>query len=181
MIDNVGWIHQCRTERGVWYAGTGCMENKPYQLRYLPIFEQDLINTANYITNVLKNEDEALRLIVIWRSRWWKERSLSVTAHRRHWIRRLLLLFYFGIPVSRPLLIVLPIVMVMHFVSVCCDHDLMFLDLDEVNFIFDVSCKQNLYIIDRETADPVLGMGIGANRQYSCYQFIIFIFKWCII
>ena len=135
----------------------------------------------NYITNVLKNEDEALRLIVIWRSRWWKERSLSVTAHRRHWIRRLLLLFYFGIPVSRPLLIVLPIVMVMHFVSVCCDHDLMFLDLDEVNFIFDVSCKQNLYIIDRETADPVLGMGIGANRQYSCYQFIIFIFKWCII
>ena len=40
-----------------------CMENKPYQLRYLPIFEQDLISTANYITNVLKNEDAALRLI----------------------------------------------------------------------------------------------------------------------
>ena len=37
--------------------GVRCMENKPYQLRYLPIFEQDLINTANYITNVLKNED----------------------------------------------------------------------------------------------------------------------------
>ena len=55
--------------------------------------------------------------------------------------------------------------MVMHFVSVCCDHDLMFLDLDEVNFIFDVSCKQNWYIIDRETADPVLGMSIGANRR----------------
>lgn len=33
------------------------MENKSYQLRYLPIFEQDLISTANYITNVLKNED----------------------------------------------------------------------------------------------------------------------------
>ncbi len=43
--------------------GVRCMENKPYQLRYLPIFEQDLINTANYITNVLKNEDAALRLI----------------------------------------------------------------------------------------------------------------------
>ena len=39
------------------------MENKSYQLRYLPLFEQDLIRTANYITNVLKNEDAALRLI----------------------------------------------------------------------------------------------------------------------
>ena len=39
------------------------MENRSYQLRYLPIFEQDLIGTANYITNVLKNEDAALRLI----------------------------------------------------------------------------------------------------------------------
>lgn len=39
------------------------MENKSYQLRYLPIFDQDLINTANYITNVLENEDAALRLI----------------------------------------------------------------------------------------------------------------------
>lgn len=39
------------------------MENKSYQLRYLPIFEQDLIGTANYITNVLKNEDAALCLI----------------------------------------------------------------------------------------------------------------------
>lgn len=39
------------------------MENKSYQLRYLPIVEQDLISTANYITNVLKNEDAALRLI----------------------------------------------------------------------------------------------------------------------
>lgn len=39
------------------------MENKSYQLRYLPIFEQDLINTANYIANVLKNEAAALRLI----------------------------------------------------------------------------------------------------------------------
>ena len=39
------------------------MENKSYQLRYLPLFEQDLISTANYITNVFKNEDAALRLI----------------------------------------------------------------------------------------------------------------------
>lgn len=39
------------------------MENKSYRLRYLPIFEQDLVNTANYITNILKNEDAALRLI----------------------------------------------------------------------------------------------------------------------
>ena len=33
------------------------MENKSYQLRYLPIFETDLLSTVNYITNVLKNED----------------------------------------------------------------------------------------------------------------------------
>ena len=39
------------------------MENKSYQLRYLPLFEQDLVSTVNYITNVLKNEDAALRLI----------------------------------------------------------------------------------------------------------------------
>lgn len=39
------------------------MENKNYHLRYLPIFEQDLVSTASYITNVLKNEDAALRLI----------------------------------------------------------------------------------------------------------------------
>lgn len=39
------------------------MENKNYHLRYLPIFEQDLISTASYITNVLKNKDAALRLV----------------------------------------------------------------------------------------------------------------------
>lgn len=39
------------------------MGNKSYKLRYLPLFEQDLISTVNYITNVLKNEDAALRLI----------------------------------------------------------------------------------------------------------------------
>ena len=37
------------------------MENKIYHLRYLPIFEQDLISTASYITNVLKNEDIRFR------------------------------------------------------------------------------------------------------------------------
>ena len=39
------------------------MENKSYQLRYLPIFETDLLSTVNYITNVLKNDDAALRLV----------------------------------------------------------------------------------------------------------------------
>lgn len=39
------------------------MENKFYQLRYLPIFETDLLSTVNYITNVLKNEDAAHRLV----------------------------------------------------------------------------------------------------------------------
>lgn len=29
------------------------MESKSYQLRYLPLFEQDLISTANYIANFL--------------------------------------------------------------------------------------------------------------------------------
>lgn len=38
------------------------MENKSYQLKYLPLFEQDLIGTVNYIANVLKNEGAALRL-----------------------------------------------------------------------------------------------------------------------
>ena len=39
------------------------MGNKSYQLRYLPIFEQDLMSTANYIADVLKNEDAASRLV----------------------------------------------------------------------------------------------------------------------
>ncbi len=39
------------------------MENKSYRLRYLPIFETDLLSTASYIANVLKNEDAALRLV----------------------------------------------------------------------------------------------------------------------
>ena len=43
--------------------GVQYMESKSYQLRYLPLFEQDLVSTANYIANGLKNEDAALRLI----------------------------------------------------------------------------------------------------------------------
>ena len=48
----------CSKMQGVQY-----MENKSYQLRYLPIFETDLLSTVNYITNVLKNEDAADRLV----------------------------------------------------------------------------------------------------------------------
>ena len=48
----------CSKMQGVQY-----MENKSYQLRYLLIFETDLLSTVNYITNVLKNEDAAHRLV----------------------------------------------------------------------------------------------------------------------
>ena len=30
------------------------MTNRKYKLRYLPVFEQDLVQTVSYITNVLK-------------------------------------------------------------------------------------------------------------------------------
>lgn len=39
------------------------MENKIYSLRYLPIFEQDLTNTINYIANTLQNQEAAARLL----------------------------------------------------------------------------------------------------------------------
>ena len=39
------------------------MADKPYQLRYLPIFEQDLVETVSYITNVLRNPDAANQLL----------------------------------------------------------------------------------------------------------------------
>lgn len=39
------------------------MESKSYQLRYLPLFEQDLKDTVNYISNTLKNKEAALRLV----------------------------------------------------------------------------------------------------------------------
>ena len=38
------------------------MANKKYKLRYLPLFEQDLVQTVSYITNVLKNPAAAEKL-----------------------------------------------------------------------------------------------------------------------
>ncbi len=39
------------------------MQDKIYKLRYLPPFEQDLLDTVTYISKVLKNEEAAMRLI----------------------------------------------------------------------------------------------------------------------
>mgnify|MGYP000378132135 CR=1 FL=1 len=39
------------------------MKNEKYKLRYLPLFERDLIQTISYITNVLKNTDAAEKLV----------------------------------------------------------------------------------------------------------------------
>lgn len=39
------------------------MTNKKYRLLYLPLFEQDLVQTVSYITNVLKNSDAAEKLV----------------------------------------------------------------------------------------------------------------------
>lgn len=39
------------------------MKNEKYKLRYLPLSEQDLIQTISYITNVLKNTDAAEKLV----------------------------------------------------------------------------------------------------------------------
>ena len=38
------------------------MQNETYQLHYLPLFEQDLLETVNYISNVLQNKNAAERL-----------------------------------------------------------------------------------------------------------------------
>ena len=38
------------------------MANKKYRLQYLPLFEQDLVQTVSYITNVLKNPGAAEKL-----------------------------------------------------------------------------------------------------------------------
>lgn len=38
------------------------MANKEYRLRYLPLFEQDLVQTVSYITKVLKNPTAAEKL-----------------------------------------------------------------------------------------------------------------------
>lgn len=37
--------------------------NKVYKLRFLPIFEKDLIDAANYITSNLQNPEAAYRLV----------------------------------------------------------------------------------------------------------------------
>lgn len=39
------------------------MKNEKYKLRYLPLFEQDLIQTVSYITNELKITDAAEKLV----------------------------------------------------------------------------------------------------------------------
>lgn len=39
------------------------MEKKIYKLRYLPLFEQDLTDTADYIANTLKNPQAARDLV----------------------------------------------------------------------------------------------------------------------
>ena len=37
--------------------------NRKYKLRSLPLFEQDIVQTVSYITNVLKNPDSEEKLI----------------------------------------------------------------------------------------------------------------------
>ena len=39
------------------------MENKVYRLRYLPLFEEDLVSTADYIANKLQNPAAAAHLV----------------------------------------------------------------------------------------------------------------------
>lgn len=39
------------------------MKNDSYQLRYLPLFEQDMVQTVHYITDVLKNKGAATALV----------------------------------------------------------------------------------------------------------------------
>ena len=39
------------------------MENKPYRLRYLPLFQSDLTDIVDYITNVLLNPSAADELV----------------------------------------------------------------------------------------------------------------------
>lgn len=39
------------------------MGNKIYRLRYLPLFQQDLLATASYISAILKNAVAAMQLI----------------------------------------------------------------------------------------------------------------------
>ena len=39
------------------------MDDKTYQLRYLPLFYQDMAEVVDYISNELQNPDAALKLI----------------------------------------------------------------------------------------------------------------------
>lgn len=39
------------------------MENKKYKVRYLPVFQEDLIEATTYISNVLKNPTAANKLL----------------------------------------------------------------------------------------------------------------------
>lgn len=39
------------------------MNDQPYKLTYLPLFQEDLLEVADYITNVLKNPRAAYRLV----------------------------------------------------------------------------------------------------------------------
>lgn len=39
------------------------MNNKKYTLRYLPLFEEDLLSAAGYISDKLMNKDAALKLV----------------------------------------------------------------------------------------------------------------------
>ena len=43
--------------------GHGCMENKRYQLKFLPLFEHDLNEITDYIVYRLRNPDAAAHLI----------------------------------------------------------------------------------------------------------------------
>ena len=60
------------------------MADKPYQLRYLPIFEQDLVETVSYITNVLRNPDAANQLLADVEAAIYErlEKPLSFEAYR---------------------------------------------------------------------------------------------------
>ena len=37
--------------------------NKDYEIHYLPLFQDDLMKTVYYISNILENPDAALKLV----------------------------------------------------------------------------------------------------------------------
>ena len=77
------------------------MGNKSYKLRYLPIFEQDLNNTVNYIANVLKNEDAALRLINDVEAAILKRLNNPVSFEPYHSVKQRDYPYYGVLPVNR--------------------------------------------------------------------------------